>query len=66
MITFEKLFDVMKQKGKSTYTCRRDAVIWETTLQRMRHNESVSTETINKLCNYLDCSPMDIMTYTKE
>lgn len=66
MITFEKLFDVMKQKGKSTYTCRRDAVIGETTLQRMRHNESVSTETINKLCNYLDCSPMDIMTYTKE
>ena len=66
MITFEKLFDVMKEKGKSTYTFRRDSVISETTLQRMRKNQSVSTETINKLCNYLGCEPMDIITYKKE
>ena len=66
MITLEKVFDVMKEKGKTTYTVRKDGVIAETTLQRIRKNQSVSTDTIDKLCNYLDCTPADIITYTKE
>jgi DNA-binding Xre family transcriptional regulator len=31
------------------------------TMQKLRHNEPVTTETIGKICEYLRCQPNDIM-----
>lgn len=33
------------------------------TIQRLMKDESVSTYTINALCNILDCSPSDLMEF---
>lgn len=65
-IVFNKLFNLMKEKNLTTYKIRKNKIINEGTLQRLRYNESVSTETIAKLCDALDCQPNDIMEYIKD
>ena len=35
------------------------------TLHRMKHNEAITTKTIDTLCTILDCSVSDIIEYVK-
>ena len=65
-IKFDKLFMVMKKKGLSTYRIRKEKIMGQATLQNLRNNEPVSTETIAILCEILDCQPGDIMEYVKD
>ncbi|MBW7573163.1 helix-turn-helix domain-containing protein [Caproiciproducens faecalis] len=65
-IKFDKLFVVMKEKGLSTYRIRKENIMGQATLQSLRSNEPVSTETIAILCEILDCQPGDIMEYVKD
>ena len=66
MITFEKLFQTMEKRHKTGYNLLKDNVIGGGTLSRIKQRKSVSTDTINSLCNYLHCKPMDIMTYSPD
>lgn len=66
MITFDKLLSTLDKKHKTIYQLVRDKVIGGGTLNRIRSNESISTDTINAICNYLHCRPSDIMTYTPD
>ncbi len=63
MITFDKLWLVMEQKGVSTYTLREKCGIDSKTIRRLRANENIETKTISKLCSALDCRVEDIMEY---
>ena len=65
-ITFEKLFSLMKEKQLTTYKIRKEKIISEATLQRLRKDESVSTDSIAALCEALQCQPSDIMEYKEE
>lgn len=49
-----------KEKGLSTYTLRVKFQISGSTVQRLRKNMSVSTNTLDDLCNLLDCSLSEI------
>lgn len=66
MITFDKLFQTVEKKHKSGYNLLRENVIGGGTLARMKQGKSVSTDTINSLCNYLHCKPGDIITYSPD
>lgn len=63
MICYDKLFDLMKKKGITTYKIRKNKVLSVVTLLALQNNEHVSTKTINSLCEYLECQPFDIMEY---
>ena len=63
MIVFDSLFEMMDKRHKTAYQLAKDKVIGGGTLQRLRDGQSVSTDTINALCNYLRCKPNDIMRY---
>lgn len=63
MITFDKLWITMKEKGFSTYTLRESCGIDSKTVRRLRNNENIETKTINKLCAALKCDVSDIMEY---
>lgn len=62
-IIFKKLFDLIDEGKITTYRIRKEKIINEASLQRMRHDQSVSTDTIGKLCQALNCQPSDIMEY---
>lgn len=63
---YTKLFAIMKERHLTTYRIRQDKIIPEGTLQKLRKNGAVSTDTICALCRALDCQPGDIMEYVPD
>ncbi len=66
MISFEKLWNVMKEKGISQYALIKKYGISPAQITRLKRNESVSTHTVEMFCQILDCQVGDIMEYIKE
>jgi putative transcriptional regulator len=62
---YSKLFSLMKAKRLTTYRIRKENIISQSTLQKLREGKSVTTETIATLCKVLNCQPGDIMEYHK-
>lgn len=65
-IRFNKLFSLMSEKKLTTYRIRKENIMGQATLQSLKRNEPVSTETINTLCQVLKCQPGDIMEYVDD
>lgn len=65
-MNYDRLFALMKSKGLTTYRIRKEKIISEGTLQKLRQNGAVSTDTIAALCAALNCQPGDIMEYVPE
>ncbi len=63
MITFDKLWITMEQRGLSTYQIREKCGIDSKTVRRLRANENIETKTLNKLCAILNCELQDIAEY---
>lgn len=63
MITFDKLWITMEQRGLSTYQLREKCGIDSKTVRRLRANENMETKTLNKLCAILNCGLEDIAEY---
>ena len=65
MISFEKLWDTMREKGISQYALIKKYGVSPAQITRLKRNESVSTHTIEMFCEILDCRVEDIMEYKK-
>lgn len=65
MITYEKLFDLLKEKGYNKNWLRNNGLNPKT-VDYLIHDKEIKTGTINKLCNLLDCQPQDILTFTPD
>ncbi len=69
MISFEPLRKLLDQHKISTYYLRNkcgEFNLDSKTIQRLMRDESVSTYTINSLCNILNCTPAELMTFTPD
>lgn len=66
MIIFDKLWNIMKEKGVSTYKLREECGIDSKTIRRLKANENMETKTLNKLCSVLNCKIEDIMEYVPD
>ncbi|MBQ2946217.1 MAG: helix-turn-helix transcriptional regulator [Clostridia bacterium] len=66
MITFDKLWKTMKEKGVSTYYLREKSGIDSKTVRRLKANENIETKTLDKLCAALNCKIEDIMEYVED
>jgi DNA-binding Xre family transcriptional regulator len=62
MITYKRLWELMATKHISQYFLKANGIS-NSTLTRLKRDEAVSTETINKLCVILECKVEDIMEY---
>lgn len=66
MIIYDKLWAVMKAKGISTYRLREDYGFNSKTIAKLRKNENITINTLNKLCTILDCDISEIIQYKKD
>ena len=66
MIVYTPLWETLKRKGLSTYTLRVKFEISGSTVQRLRKNMSVSTNTLDDLCRLLDCRLSDVAEYVAD
>ena len=66
MISYDNLWNVMKEKGISQYTLIKKFGVSPAQITRLKRNESVSTHTIDMFCRILDCEVGDIMRYIRD
>ena len=62
-------FDVLnalKEKGYTTYRIRKEKLLSESTVQKLRQGEYISMDNLETLCQLLNCQPGDIMEYVEE
>lgn len=60
------IVEVLKNAGYSTYRIRKEKIMGEATLQKLRRNEPVSWEMLAVLCRLLRCQPGDLMEYVED
>jgi putative transcriptional regulator len=65
LIVYTPLWETMKEKGVTTYTLREKYKISGSTVQRLKKNMSVSTNTLADLCELLDCELSDVAKFEK-
>lgn len=63
MIKYDKLWQTMKDKGITQYDLYTKHNVNRSQINRLRHNQNVETNTIDKLCNVLKCKVEDIMEH---
>ena len=63
MIVFADILNMLSERGWSQYRLVKERVFGNSTIQRMRLQESITTETIDKICELCECQPGDIMHY---
>jgi len=66
MISYERLWQTMKNKGVTQYTLIKKHNISPAQITRLKRNESVSTHTIETFCKILKCNVEDIMQYIED
>ena len=66
MISYDKLWDVMKSRGITQYALIKEHHISPGQITRLKRNESVSTHTIEMFCRILKCDVGDIMQYIED
>lgn len=66
-MVYDKLFLLLREKGLTMYSLRKDQVVGVATLEKMRKGEGhVDTRSLENLCEYLRCQPGDLMEYVSE
>ena len=65
-VSYEKYFRMAKEKGITTSRILEEANISANILTRMKRNEYISLESVEKICSALQCDISDILDFTDE
>lgn len=65
-MSFQPLWDTMEKKGISSYDLILKMGFPRTNYYRIKSNKDIRIETIEKLCQLLDCEVQDIVKYEKD
>lgn len=63
MIEYSPFWKTLEKSNENTYTLTATYKMSSSTLNRLRHNQDVSTKTLNDLCRILNCKIEDICVY---
>ena len=56
----------MKEAGYNTNRIRKEKIMGESMLQKIRSGQMVSWATLETICDILNCQPGDLIEYVKE
>lgn len=65
-ITYGKLFKLVKEKYGTETLYLRNNGFSPTLVNKLKNDKTVTTDTIIRLCDLLNCDITDIMTYFKD
>ena len=63
MIIYKDILQQLKAAGYNTNKIRKEKILSEGTLQRIRDGRPITTESVDIICQLLQCQPGDIMEY---
>ncbi|MGL6198609.1 MAG: helix-turn-helix domain-containing protein [Lachnospiraceae bacterium] len=62
-VRFDKALKLLEEKGFTTYRIRKENIISQSALQKLKKGGDIDTRTIVRLCDALQCQPGDLMEY---
>ena len=69
-INFSKLEHIMREKNLKKHDLRKAGfnpnIVDKLLSGNLNKNKRVDTETINRLCEFFDCQPADLMEYVAD
>lgn len=65
-ITYKRLFKLLIDKDMKKKDLCEVADISTTSVTKLKNNQNVNTEIIEKICSALDCDVEDIMEYERD
>ena len=51
------VLEALKAKGYTTYVLRKENILSQSTLQKLREGKGLSWENIERICGLLECQP---------
>ena len=66
MISYAPFWDTLNKRDMSTYDLIFKHELSANTIHRMKHNQVITTRTLNELCFILKCSVSEVIEYTEE
>ena len=60
------VLEALKEKNISTYSLRKEKLLSESTIQKLRDNRGVSWDSLEVICKLLGCQPADLIEYVDE
>ena len=60
-VVYDKFFTLLKERNITQKNIKNELNISNSVLDNLRNNGFVTTETIGKICNYLQVQPNDVM-----
>ncbi len=60
------VLSALKDLGYTTYQIRKNKLLSESTVQKLREGKPISWENIETLCKLLNCQPNDIIEYAPD
>ena len=66
MISYAPLWETMEKCGATTYTLQVKGGISSSTIRRLKAGESVSTNTLEALCQTLNCPLSGVVAYSPD
>lgn len=66
MIVYKiNVIEALREAGYNTNRIRKESTISENTLQKLRNNEMIGMESLNRICHALDMQPGNIIKYVE-
>jgi Predicted transcriptional regulator len=64
---YDKLIQLLKEKGYTTYKIRKENIMSQSAWQKIRTGTGdIDTRTLERLCRVLECDIGDIMEYVPD
>ena len=60
------VLEMLKDAGYTTYRIKKEKLLAESTVQKLRNDEMVSIDNISRLCQVQQCQPGDIIEFVPE
>lgn len=57
---------VLKDAGYTSYKIRKEALINQAALQKLRDGKMIAWEQLNTICNLLHCQPGDLIEHVED
>ena len=55
----------MRKRGITQYMMLQDKILDDHTLDRLKKNMNITLITLERVCTYLNCTPNDVIRFTK-
>lgn len=66
IIDYSPLWETMREKKVTQYKILRDGVLDNKTLDAIKKGNNLTLLTLERICNYLECTPNDVVRFVEE